>query len=109
MKLPIHLNIESNTVWTTYKAERDACQTVADLQAFVERWHAIYPFKVSQIVINEDVLQVVKSEIPGDQDLIAANIVIPQSVFLAMRLAEEYQVTLNTAFIQANGGLEKFV
>lgn len=108
MKLPIHLDIESDTIWTVYKKELEACQDVDSLKTFVERWKNIYPFKVDQIVINQDVMNVVKSGNPDDQDLIATNIILPQAIFRAMLSAKKYDVPLNTAFIQGQGGLGKF-
>lgn len=108
MKLPIHLDVASDSVWTTYKAERDACKTVHALVKFVRRWREIFPFRIDQVVINKDVLAVVKSEKPGPKDLIAANIVVPSAIFWAMTNAQKMTVPINTAFIQANGGMEAF-
>lgn len=108
MKLPIHLDIEANTVWTTYKQELQAVTDVATLKTFVERWKDIYPFKIDQIVIDDEVLKAVKEEKLGRQDMVAANIALPLAIFHAMQHATEYNVPLNTAFIQGNGGLGAF-
>jgi hypothetical protein len=53
-------------------------------------------------------LEVIRTDKVGNLDLIATNILLPQSIFTAMRIANEYKVPLNTAFIQSNGGLGNF-
>ena len=49
MKLPIHLDIESDSVWTTYKSELNKVQTSDELKVFVERWKEIYSCEIKDI------------------------------------------------------------
>lgn len=85
-----------------------AKKNVKSLKKFAERWKELYPFKVDQVVINKDVLRVVLTEKPERQDMVATNLILPKSIFDAMLKAKEFNVPLNTAFVQANGGIGAF-
>ena len=107
MKFPITLDIEKDTIWTSYKEQLTNVNDLESFKLFLEQWKEIYEFDVADIVASDNLLKKVKAE-QVDNDLITLNIVLPQSIYKAMEIAKEYVVPLNTAFIQANGGLEKF-
>jgi len=103
MKLPIHLNIEADTIWIIYKSELEKVQTPDELKVFVARWKEIYSCEIKDI--TQETLDSVKAE---KSDNMIAEIVVPVKILKAMMVSKEYVVPLNCAFIQGNGGLGEF-
>ncbi len=115
MKLPIHLDIQEDTIWTTYREEKNSITNVEDLKKFVERWKVLFPVEIKPEELNEKILEAVKTEKFDSVDVtktpdgvIAINIILPPIIVKAMLAANKYVVPLNCAFIQMNGGLEAF-
>ncbi len=62
MKLPIHLNIESDSIWTEYKSERNRVENVDQLKTFVKRWSGLFTNVVQEQALTDEVLAKVKTE-----------------------------------------------
>ena len=104
MKIPITLEPETNSIWTTYADERKVLQNLNELKGFVTRWQNLIP-KVVPDTLTEDDFKNVKTETPT---AISAEIILPYKTLQAMFIAKDFGVPLNCAFIQANGGMGEF-
>jgi len=108
MKLPIHLSIEGDTIWTTYKSELEKLQNADELKVFAKRWENLLN-NVKEEDLTEEVLNSVKTEILlGTNQTLTAELLLPVKVMNAMLMAQRFVVPLNCAFIQMNGGLGEF-
>jgi hypothetical protein len=70
VKLPISLHIESDSIWTTYRAERDKIEDVQGLKAFVKRWENLLNKAVQEELLNDEILARIKKEdIPNESHI----------------------------------------
>jgi len=62
MKLPIHLDIEEDTIWTTYNSELKKVETAQALKLFVLRWGNLFSDAIKENWLTEETLANIKAE-----------------------------------------------
>lgn len=102
MKLPIYLQIEEDTIWTEYQSQLKKVQTPTELTDFVNKWCEIYSIEIK---LEENTLNDIRVEKMSD---VIAELMLPVKILKSMLIQKQYEVPLNCAFIQSNGGIENF-